>query len=513
MKKNYISALLFVLLLTLSTSVSAQEITLDIYSVNDFHGALEQQGNNPGIAELAEFLKTKIHANKESTLLLSAGDMSTGTLASTLSKGKFVFDCMNELGFEAMTLGNHEFDWGLDVLSARTKQANFPLLAANIWYKDSKAHLDRIKPYVILEKSGLKIGIIGITTPQTAYTTSPKIIKDLVFASPSVVVQNLVDELKNKVDLIIVLSHLGSLQDEQNNISDEAADLANTVHGVDAIISGHTHKKVMGKVNNIPIVQADWSGRAVGHIQLTYDSASKKVVQSSVEFITLQPGNYPLDQKLAKDFEQYQNNILPLKNKVIAHLSNTLAHNKMELSPLGKCLTKNLRHHNNSDLAILTGGNIRSSLEEGVITYGMLFNTLPFDNSICTMEMTGEQIIQLLEQGLFRGTHGGALQFSGINITTNKNNIPGKRILQVTFSDGRKLDLNKTYKVATTDFLADGGDQLTVFTKVSNINRLSDKLVDIIAAEFAKQKIIDYQDNQHDSAVVDVNEPIIKQAA
>lgn len=505
MKKKFILTLLFVFILT--SNVFAQEITLDIYSVNDFHGALEKQGKNPGIAELAGFLKTKINNNKDHVLLLSAGDMSTGTLDSAISKGKIVFDYMNKLGFDAMAIGNHEFDWGLDQLSARIKQAKFPVLAANIWYQNSRSPLEGVKPYVIVKKAGLKIGIIGITTPQTAYSSSPKIVKDLVFAPPSIIVQNIVNELKDEVDLIIVLSHLGSLQNEQGTISDEAADLANAVSGVDVIVSGHTHKKVMGKVNNIPVVQADWSGRAVGHVKLTYDSNSKKVVRSMVEFISLQTNSYPADPMIAEHFEKYQKSILPLKNKVLGSLTATLTHDKMSFSSLGEWVCDTMKNSTNSDFAVLTGGNLRSSLNEGIVTYGMIFNVMPFDNNICTVEMTGAQILHLLEQGIFNDSHGGFLQFAGINIIADKSN---RKILEVTLSDGTNLDSKKTYKVATIDFLADGGDQLTAFTDPSNVvTILPDKLVDVLAEEFVKRKTITYQNK---FKLIEVNEAVKKVA-
>lgn len=508
MRKISTWVLVFTFILVFGTTAFAKEITLDIYSVNDFHGALEKTDKNIGIAELAGFLKVKTQANKENILLLSAGDMFTGTLDSGLSKGEFVVDCMNKMGFDAMAIGNHEFDWGLATLNTRIKQAKFPVLAANIWYKDSKKPLAHVKPYIILEKAGLKIGVIGIATPQTAYTANPKIVQDLVFANASLVVQNVVKDLQNKVDLIIVLSHLGSLQDAQNNISDEAYDLAENVEGVATIVSGHTHKKVSGKVNNIPIVQADWAGRAVGHIKLVYDTTSKEVVRSFVEVISLEPNHQLSDKDIAQAFEKYHNNIIPLKNKIVGNLKNRLAHDKMTFSPLGKYITSKLREHTSSDIAILTGGNIRSSLEAGAITYGMIFNAFPFDNSVCTVEMTGEQILRLLEQGLFKDTHGGALQFSGMNVVTDKNNISGQRIQQVILSDGSDLDLKKSYKVATIDYLIDGGDQLTVFTEVSKIDRSYDKLVEVLVEEFAKQ-------NQAPSIfeLIDISEQKVDQVA
>ena len=179
-KVNSFLALILVLVLTLvaapALAADSDQITLQILSVNDFHGALVGAGKNPGAAKLAQYIKEAKAKNPDGTLILSAGDLFQGSADSNLMYGKPVVDSMNEIGFDAMAIGNHEFDWGIDVLKARQAQSRFPYLAANIVDRATGQLVGFAKPYVIIERAGLKVGIIGIATPETAYTASPKVV-------------------------------------------------------------------------------------------------------------------------------------------------------------------------------------------------------------------------------------------------------------------------------------------------------------------------------------------------
>jgi len=214
-------------------------VTLKILSINDFHGALVENGKNPGAAKMAQYLKSIIAQDPNNTLLLSAGDMFQGSVDSNLLYGKTVVEVMNALNFDAMAIGNHEFDWGIDILKARIAQSTFPYLAANIIDKKTGKLADFSTPYIIIEKAGLKIGIIGIATPETAFKSNPRVVGAYDFEDPAKIVNTLVPELKQKsAEVIIVVGHLGAIQNKDGLISNDSATLAMNTRGIDAIDLG-----------------------------------------------------------------------------------------------------------------------------------------------------------------------------------------------------------------------------------------------------------------------------------
>jgi 2',3'-cyclic-nucleotide 2'-phosphodiesterase (5'-nucleotidase family) len=213
-----------------------------ILSVNDFHGNLLENNHAPGLAKLAGALRDEQKQAQGKTILLSAGDMFQGEMESNITLGAPVIAGMNALEFAAMCLGNHEFDWGLEALQNRSKEAYFPFLAANI--VDGKgAYLPNVKPYTIVKRNGIKVGIIGLTTPQTKVAVNPKIVEGLTFLDGVQTVNKLVPELKAKgAEVIVVLAHMGSEAAADGSEKGEIIELAKQVTaGVDLIVSGHTH--------------------------------------------------------------------------------------------------------------------------------------------------------------------------------------------------------------------------------------------------------------------------------
>lgn len=436
-------------------------ISLQILSVNDFHGALTENGKNPGAAALVGYLQSAKANNPGGTLILSAGDMFQGTADSNLLYGKTVVEVMNAAGFDAMTLGNHEFDWGLTVLKERIQQAAFPVVCANLWDKQSGKPVSFVKPYAIVKKNGLHIAIIGLATPETAYQSNPALVAPFRFADPVQTVKQLLPELKQKnIDVIIVLSHLASFMDEHTQqISGDAAILAEKAPGIHAIISGHSHQKVMGMVNGIPVVQAQYSGRAVGKIDLVYQRSSQKVVMASSSVVPLPYKDIVPAPTVQAIVEQAQKEIAPVKNQVLGRTIHELAHDRMAKyqTILGQWSTDVLRQQAKTDIAFQNAGGLRVPVQAGVITMGQLYEVMPFDNTLYTLELTGSQIRELLEQGL-RNPRIGMLQFSGLQVT-----IDGPRIVEITLTDGRPLADTQYYSIATNDFLASGGDEFTLF--------------------------------------------------
>ncbi|MDF2530720.1 MAG: yfkN [Clostridia bacterium] len=443
---------------------------ISLLTMNDFHGSLAGDAKNPGVSKLATYINAERKANPNGTVLLSAGDMLQGSADSNLLYGTPVLAAMNDLGFEAMAIGNHEFDWGLDKLRDLSDKADFPFLAANIVEKGTDRTPDFAEPYIIINKDGLNIGIIGLATPETLTKTKAENIAAYVFKDPAATVNALVPKVKKAgADIIVVLSHLGGSQNSKTKeITGEAAVFANAVTGVDAIITGHSHSTIAGTVNNIPIVQAYYNGRSVGHIDLVVDTATKKIVENNV-YVDNTVVSATEDARVKGWFDYALSTIAPIKNEPVGKSAVTLGHdtNAAQVTLLGQWTTDVMRAAVKADIAIQNGGGLRRDIPQGDVTMGLMYELMPFDNTLFTMDLTGKQVREALEHGIMPATFK-AGQFSGVMVKYDSAKPAGERIVEVRMLDGSLLDDNKIYKVVTNDFQAGGGDGYVMFKEGKN---------------------------------------------
>ncbi|MDF2532607.1 MAG: yfkN [Clostridia bacterium] len=443
---------------------------ISLLTMNDFHGSLAGDAKNAGAAKLATYFEAEKKANPNGTVILSAGDMFQGSADSNLLYGKPVLAVMNSIGFEAMAIGNHEFDWGLDKLQTLSDKAEFPFLAANIVEKGTDKTPAFAKKYIIVNRDGINIGIIGISTLETLTKTKAENVAAYDFKDPAETVNALVPELKKAgADVIVVLSHLGAAQDSKTKaITGEAAELAKAVKGVDAIIAGHSHTTIAGRVNNIPIVQAYYNGRSVGHIDIVIDTATKKVVENNV-YVDASVVSATENASMKAWFDMALASIAPIKNEAVGKAAVTLPHNTKEtqVTLLGQWATDVMRKAVNADVAIQNGGGLRRDIPAGDVTMGIMYELMPFDNTLFTMELTGKQVRAALEHGIMPETFAPG-QFSGVTVKYDSSKPKGERIVEVKMLDGSLLDDNKIYKVVTNDFQAGGGDAYVMFKEGKN---------------------------------------------
>lgn len=463
-------------------------VHITVLTVNDFHGKIDEQGKNPGLAKLAGYLHAQRQQNPN-TIILSAGDMFQGSADSNLLYGRTVLDAMNKIGFAAMALGNHEFDWGIDRLAELRKRAGFPFLAANIRYSHQGAQFAEAHPYELINSNGISIGIIGLSTPETAYKSNPRVVGSLEFADPALAVRPIIQELRAKnAAIIILLTHLGCEQNKATGeITGEAAELAKQLDGIDLIITGHTHEKVAGTVNGIPIIQAKFWGRAVGKIDFEYDSVSSKLTNTQLQVVDMNAAVLSSDQQVEELILHDKLVIEPVKRAQIGWLEGPLPHDKFTLSPLGQWTTDVIRQFASADIAFQNGGGLRTSLNSGKVTIGNLYEVLPFDNTVYTLELPGIQILEVLEYGL-HNPDVGMLQFSGMRVVFDASRPSGSRVIKTVMADGTPLKLERYYKVAINDFMAAGGDGYTIFLKGRNLHDSGQPLRDILVDAFKRSK-------------------------
>ena len=485
-------------------------VGIDILSVNDFHGALIESGRNPGAAKLGALLRREWAKNPQGSIFLSAGDMFQGSPDSNLLYGKTVVEVLNALQMDAMTLGNHEFDWGIDKLRARVAESNFPYVSANVREKDSQGRLKFVHPYVILERLGLKIAVIGIVTPETAYTTGPKIVEPFEFRDPVAVVKEILPMVRQQgADMIVVLSHLASYQDAATGeVTGDAANLARLAAGVDAVVSGHSHQSVAGKVDGIPVVQAYYNGRALGKISLVYSRREQKILLSSVQAIETPIKDVKADSEIGAIVARSQSEIAPVKNVPLGNTAVDLSHDRYGLSVLGEWSSDVLRQTAKADIAFQNGGGLRTSIPAGPITMGNLYEVMPFDNTLVTMDLTGEQVMQVLNHGI--NGKAGTVQFSGLQLIIDSSRPYGNQVLEVRLSDGKLLDEAATYRIVTNDFMAAGGDEFTMLKQGRNATDTFVPLRDALADAVKKAGTLNVK---HDGRLRDLRGAALKPAA
>lgn len=461
--------------LTINDVLKAKNINrVELISFNDLHGNVQESGKNVGIAKLAAAIKEKTSLNAFSNyeaIPLAAGDLYQGTAISNLTKGAPVSEFLKDIKIPASSIGNHEFDWGKNLIPKWAEEGKFDFLAANIIDKNTGKPVNWATPYKIIEVDGVKVGLIGVTTPETAYKTTPANVADLTFEDPSISVQKYADKLRNedKVNAVVVLSHLGATTDKSGKTTGEAVDLANKVKNVDAIIAAHDHQFTNAEVNGIKIVEAGYNGRALGLLTFDFDNTGKLLsLKANIDELHKRSASIVPDKTSEEIVKKYEAELEPILKEKVADLDRDLSHDRNEgLSPLGIVVSETMRKIAGVDIAITNGGGIRAPLSKGVLTMGDLYTILPFDNTLVTMELKGADVKAAIEHGIMPNNFGWG-QFSGIKVWYDKNAEAGNRITSIRLADGTPLDMDKYYTVVVNDFMSTGGDGYN-FTNAKNM--------------------------------------------
>lgn len=442
---------------------------LRLIGTNDVHGALEPRPDANGVLRggLAYVASAIKHAKAEcappqcTSLLLDGGDEFQGTPASNFAFGRPIVDIFNTLGYAASALGNHEFDWGQDTLRARIRQARYAFLAANV--RDT---LGRPVPWIrsdtLVVRAGLKIGIIGVATRQTATSTRASNVVALRFDDPAPSVDSLTRRLRaNGANVVVVVAHAGAFCDRtgQSGCAGEIVDLANhlTQH-VDAIISGHTHSLVNAIVNGIPIVQGRSSGQAIDVIDLPLDAAETVLPAHDVRDVL--PDSIAPDPEIQPIVTAATAAVAARVNRPVARIAEYMKKSPAgaeEQVPLGNLIADAMRVEGKGDIGIMNNGGIRAPLRAGVATYGDLFEVQPFGNILYRVTVGGRDLRDYLERLV--GRRRPIVHLSGVIVQYDTTRPPGSRLVAVTLG-GAPLNDERSYTVVVNDFEYTGGSGL-----------------------------------------------------
>jgi len=477
---------------------AAREVTI-LYTT-DFHSALDPipaywLPNAPrlgGAAQLAGFVE-RVRARDETVFLFDAGDMFTGTL-SFLTKGEALMEMMAAMRYDAMVIGNHEFDYGSDNFEPLMWRAPFPVLGANIFYK--QGHHRYSRPHVILERNGVRVGVIGVIGQDARSVALPSGITKLDFSDPVEAVAASVAELRPRVDLIVVLAHQGKTGPMQSDAEarpevqrDFDADiaLAGAVPGIDVLVGGHAHRGIetpyVHPQTGTLIVQTYGYGTRLGYLKLSLSGG--KVVGHEGRLIPVWSDQIEPDAKVVARLEPYRRLKAAAVGEVVGTASVRLVRDYRAESSLGCFVADVMRERSGAEIALTNAGGLRADLPEGPVTRGDVVDALPFVNSLVTLEMTGSQIRAVVERGL--SLERGLIQVSGLRAVYDLGRPVGQRVVELSVG-GAPLDPGRAYRVATNSFLAQGGDLYSTFLDAKTIADTSELLSDVVMDHFRAKK-------------------------
>ncbi|HGM5455446.1 TPA: bifunctional UDP-sugar hydrolase/5'-nucleotidase UshA [Serratia marcescens] len=493
---------LAVSLTLLSGSASAWEkdktYAITILHTNDHHGHFWQNDHGEyGLGAqktLVDGIRQDVAAQGGSLLLLSGGDINTGVPESDLQDAEPDFRGMNLVGYDAMAIGNHEFDNPLSVLRQQEKWATFPLLSANIYQKSTGQRL--FKPYALFDKQGIKIAVIGLTTDDTAKIGNPEYFTDMEFRVPAQEAKQVVEQLRKdeKPDVIIAATHMGHYDNgEHGSNAPGDVEMARSLPTgyLDMIVGGHSQDPVCmagdnrKQVDYVPgtpcspdrqngtwIVQAHEWGKYVGRADFEFRNGELKLVHYQLIPVNLKKKVEKADgtservyytQQIAEDSTMMKL-LTPFQEKGKAQLSVKIGsvNGKLEgdrskvrfvQTNLARVMLAAQRERADADFAVMSGGGVRDSIESGDITYKNVLKVQPFGNTLVHVDMKGSEVEQYLAVvANMKPDSGAYAQFANVSLVAD-----GKGVSEVKIN-GQPLQADKTYRMATLNFNALGGD-------------------------------------------------------
>ncbi|TDQ38310.1 bifunctional metallophosphatase/5'-nucleotidase [Aureibacillus halotolerans] len=438
---------------------------ITVFATSDIHGHLEPYAPTEEASEIGGLARMSTVINdmrdvQPNTLLVDAGDAPYNTNIANLFEGRSTIDVMNALDYDAMVLGNHDFDYPMNVMQANAERADFPFLSANTLYHGERP--DHLDPYYLTEVDGVDIAVIGVTDDESHFYTHPKNVEGVSFVDEFESAQATVDAVKDESDVVIALSHLHG----DNKV------LPTVVDGIDVeigggedlvafpqiiqdtwLISPGKHSEVLNQIN-LNMMGDDMLGLNFAHIFMT--------------------SNLEEDPAVASIIADYRSQLDGKMQEVVGSTSVLLDGERQTVrlkeSNLGNTIADSLRHMTGADIALQNGGGIRTSITPGEITLQEIYAVLPFDNAVVTAEASGQTIWDTLEHSVssYPAAAGGFMQVSGMSYTFDAANELGSRMTEVNVG-GQPIDLEKTYTVATNDFLTGGGDKFTMLKEDATV--------------------------------------------
>jgi len=527
MNKVYkIITVLFLILILCNSLLGSEARKIHIFYSNDLQGGIGRQlatymnptfppvlGGGPASYAIIQKVRERAKKSNDIVLLLDAGDFSNGiTPISENSNGLAVIEYMNKMQYDALTFGSNDFNLGRENLLKMSQTAQFPFLASNLSIKDQN---EIVKSYTIIERNGLKIGLFGIVSKAGEQNDNPEKIAGITFLSEIPAAQKSVDALKKEgVDLIIALAHLGLPYDPEEgytvlkeqetlNLKKDsyinAMDLARYVSGIDVIISGQIHKGYQepweDPVNHTLCFQNYANGGNLGYVTINYDSEIQEVIGFNAPskdggLLLLSEDEYWPDREMKEFTDSLQKKYEPEYDIPIGTTLSTLSRNSKGQSPMSILMCQAMLDATNADFAFNNYVSMRADIPIGPVTPRAIASVFPFGNEIMVITMKGELLKELMEGSLSGGYSGFAI--AGAKIKSDRSLPTQSRIISFNIY-GKPLKEDSLYKVATTEYLAEGnyGLKKLAFLPEDSFNNSKIKVRDAVIMYLKKHKQLD----------------------
>ena len=493
--------------LALSAGTAMADYNLTILHTNDFHARFEpiskydsgcsSEDNAEGkcfggSARLITAINDA-RARSNNSILVDGGDQFQGTLFYTYYKGALAAEMMNQMGYDGMTVGNHEFDDGPEVLRGFMDAVQFPVLMSNADVSAEPLLADVLKKSTIIERGGEKIGLIGLTPDDTHELASPG--DNITFSDPVAAVQGEVDALTAQgVNKIVVLSHSGYGVDQR---------VAAETTGVDVIVGGHSNT-LLGDMENAEgpyptmvgdtaIVQAYAYGKFLGELNVTFNDAGEIIGTSGQPLII--DGAVAEDEGVKARIAEAAEPLDEIRNRVVAEAAAPIEGDRsvcraMECA-MGSLIADAMLARvadQGIEIAIQNGGGIRSSIDGGPVTMGEVLTVLPFQNTLSTFQVTGATMVEALENGVSQIEEGAGRfpQVAGMSFAIDASKPAGERVSDVMVG-GAPIDPEKLYGVVSNNYVRNGGDGYAMFKGALNAYDYGPDLADVTAEFLAAQ--------------------------
>ena len=470
-----------------------------VLETTDFHGAILPTARRSGravggSAVLAAWLERLRAENPEGTVIVDGGDSFQGTMISNLQFGRPVVEQMNLLGYSAFTVGNHDFDWSADTLARRVGEMRCAALGANMLERATGRMPRWVRADTLLTRRGVRVGLFGLCYNGTPSVTLASNVAHLRFADDSATAARLVPEIRKrwKPQVLVEVGHTPAESDSLRHATGgDLPRLARGVPGVDAWFGGHSHNLVADEIGGASVVIAGSQGQVVGVCDLTVDPVRGRVVERRARVVTTYADEVTPDSALAARVTVWNSRVAAIAAVPLVRNARALARGRGE-SALGDLVTDAMREAARADVAFQNSGGLRADLPAGPITRGSVYDVMPFDNTLVTMTLSGAELRRLLEDGL----RGGRVPIqSGLRVRYDPSRPEMQHLVSVTLADGTALDDAKRYKVAVNNFMASGGDNLSVYQsapdKVDTGILIRASLEDYLVAR-AKDGVLDY---------------------
>lgn len=438
-----------------------------IFHTTDVHGnyapVIDYEGvtNVGGVYQLAAVLE-ECRSEQKHTIVVDNGDTYQGTLMSWLTRGHVVMETMNQLGYEVWNIGNHDFDWGVEILGLNMRQFSNSVLSANThWAGAEPSPLAGVKPFVVKERGGMRIGFVGVTHPKVPYWTRQSMLQETVVEQPVTALLRVMPAVRAaRPDCIVLLAHLG-YNEKEGVLEEELQKVVEQFPDIDVIIGGHTHTAVPSmKFGKTLYTQAAYHGTALGEVHLYFDAATHELVRSTAMLVPVGPdGPYAAlvqtqTQMIAALAESTATQVLAYIDGVVGGAAvNT------EESAEQTLLCEAIASVARADVVFHGAFGSGAVVSNEYMTIGHLFKMIPYENGIVVANLTASEIKEVLD-GLIEWW--GSSQFAfpyGVRARVDIEGMPGERVLSLQDMQGRPLQATKRYRVAFNSYMAASGGQ------------------------------------------------------